>query len=115
MDWAAGLDWESIARRLRALQQAVSALSGEPVSHAQMAEWAGVGLTAWGNYYTGLRPIPPHAVAALKLRWGVAMDWVYLGDATKNDPKLAKELDKAMRNPIPIKRGRKPLEPPKGR
>jgi hypothetical protein len=111
-DWAKGLDRKVIKQRLRVLQQAVGVLSDMPggVPDAQMGEWAGVGRTAWGNYLSGLRPIPPHAAVALKLRWGVSLDWIYAGDASKNDPALQIKLDEAMRNPIPVKRGPKSIK-----
>ena len=111
-DWAKGLDRKVIKQRLRVLQQAVGVLSDMPggVPDAQMGEWAGVGRTAWGNYLSGLRPIPPHAAVALKLRWGVSLDWIYAGDATKNDPDLQIKLDEAIRNPIPVKRGPKSIK-----
>ena len=100
-----------IAQRLRALQQAVGVLTDTvSVEHAQMGEWAGVSDKAWGNYVTGLRPIPPHAAVALKLRWGVSLDWIYAGDASKNDPALQIKLDEALRNPIPVKRGPKSIK-----
>jgi hypothetical protein len=115
MEWG-DLDWEAVARRLRALQQAVAVLANEPlgVDHDQMGEWAGVSGKAWGMYVNANRGIPPLAAAALKVRWGVAMDWIYTGDAAKNDPVIAKELDRAMRHPIPPRKGRKPLGSPKG-
>lgn len=106
-DWARGLDKKVIAQRLRALQQAVGVLANTNVGYEQMCEWAGVQGSAWGNYVTGFRAIQPHAAVALKRRWGVSLDWIYDGDATKNDPALQIKLDEALRNPIPVKLGRK--------
>lgn len=107
-DWARGLDKKVIAQRLRALQQAVGVLTDtRGVSHARMGEWPGVSEAAWGHYFTGIRSISPHAAGALKQRWGVSLDWIYDGDATKNDPALQIKLDEALRNPIPVKLGRK--------
>jgi hypothetical protein len=103
-----GLDQKVISRRLRALQQVVGALTEtEVVEHRQMGEWAGVSDKGWGAYVTGRRPIPPHAAVALKLRWGVSLDWIYAGDASKNEPSLQIKLDEALRNLIPRPRGRK--------
>ena len=101
-DWAKGLDRKVIAQRLRALQQAVGVLTDMPrgVTNEQMGEWAGVGERR-GQHVSGYRPIPPHAAGALKQRWGVSLDWIYTGDATKNDPALQIRLDEALRNPIP--------------
>jgi hypothetical protein len=100
-----GLDLEEIARRLRALQQALGQVPNE-----QMAAWAGVTAPAWANYVLGSRPIPPEAVASLKKRWGITLDWVFTGDAARNDPELQKDIDLALKHPIPPKRGRRPLE-----
>lgn len=99
------LDLDAIATRLRALQQAL----GHPTA-AQMGAWAGVNRATWENYTLGTRPIPPEAVAKLKERWPITLDWVYVGLTKGNDPILQRKIDAAMKNPVPPPRGRRPLE-----
>jgi hypothetical protein len=113
------VDWVAVARRLRALQQALGAITSTPggVSNGEMGDWAGVTESAWSNYIAGdksyAKPFPVEAALALRKRWGVALDWIYDGDGTRNDPALSPHLDKAMRAPAPVKRGRRPLQRPK--
>jgi hypothetical protein len=96
---------EDLARRLRALQQAIG--DGVPVSHEEMADFAGCGATAWQNYQSGLRQLPFENAANLRLRFGVTLDWIYIGDASRNPPDLQRKIDAALKNPVPLRRGPK--------
>jgi hypothetical protein len=108
------VDLVAVARRLRALQQAIGAMIGHAATNGDMAGWAGVEESAWSNYiavgkdYAKLMPVP--AALALRKRWGVALDWIYDGDGTRNEPNLAREIDKALRHPKAVKMGRRPLQ-----
>ena len=100
---------EEVARRLRALQQAIG--GGVPIPHEGMANYAGCERTAWKNYQSGLqsglRPLPPENAAKLKMRFGITLDWIYMGDAAHNPPDLQAKIDEALRNPVALKPGRK--------
>lgn len=92
----------AVGVRLRALQQALDA------SNEDMAAWAGCTGSAWWNYANGWRRIPTESAAALKRRWGLTLDWIYLGDgADKNNPELQLKIDAALKNPRPLIRGRR--------
>lgn len=91
-----------VTARLQALQQALDA------SHEEMATYAGVKPTAWGNYYLGERRFKPEEAINLRNRLGVTLDWIFAGIATDNPKGLQAKIDEAMRNPQPLKRGPKP-------
>lgn len=100
-------DRAEIAARLRALQQALDA------SEREMAEAAGVTRQAWSNYVSrspkNLRLISLDAARNLKRQYGLPGEWIFLGDAENiKDPELRRNLNKALANPLPPKRGRRP-------
>jgi hypothetical protein len=95
-----------IARRLRALQQALGE-GREPVSHEEMAGKAGCGEKSWWAYQSGSQAMPYPIAGNLKLDTGVTLDWIYLGDASRNPPDLQRKIDRALRNPVPPRRGPK--------
>lgn len=101
------LDLQRISARLRALQQ----VEGNP-AHGIMAGYAGCEEGAWKMYVRGEREIPPENVRNLKGRYPISADWVYYGESKYNDPKFQAKLDEAMRKPIPMPRGRRPLDAP---
>ena len=104
--------WDGeVARRLRALQQAVG--GGVPIPHEQMASHAGCEPTAWQSYQSGVRDFPHEYAAKLKLRFGITLDWIYTGDASHNPADLQKKIDEALRSPVAIKRGPKGSKGPK--
>jgi hypothetical protein len=110
MQWMAGnpTDKTEIARRLRALQQALGE-GGDQLSHDEMAAKAGCKEKSWWAYQAEEDPqlIPYWAAANLKASTGVTMDWIYMNDASRNPPDLQRKIDRALRNPVPLKRGPK--------
>lgn len=99
-------DTAEVARRLRALQQALGE-GREPVSHEEMAVKASCGSKSWWAYQKGSQALPYPCAGSLKMATGVTLDWIYLGDASRNPPDLQRKIDRALRNPIPPKRGPK--------
>jgi hypothetical protein len=95
-----------IARRLRALQQALGE-GREPVTHEEMAEHAGCGEKSWWAYQAGTQAMPYSCAGNLKQRFGITLDWIYLGDASRNPHDLQRKIDRALRSPVPLKRGPK--------
>jgi hypothetical protein len=95
----------AVARRLRALQQAVG--GGVPTPHDQMADFANCTAGSWQNYQSGKRDFPPKNAEKLKARFGVTLDWIYTGDASRNPKDLQAKIDLALRNPVPPKRGKR--------
>lgn len=63
-----------IARRLRALREAFSDRNRQ-----QWAEMNGFNATQYTNWENGFRRIPIDAAERLVLRYGVSLDWIYLG------------------------------------
>ena len=88
-----------MAARLRALQEALAA------SDSDMARGAGVSTQSWFHYRTGARKLPWSVAAQIKLRWGVTLEWLGIGDASGNPPALQRKIDAALSNPTPFSRG----------
>jgi hypothetical protein len=95
----------AVARRLRALQQAVG--DGVPILHDQMADFANCTAGSWQHYQSGKRDFPPENAIKLKERFGVTLDWIYANDASRNPSELQTKIDLALRNPVPPKRGKR--------
>lgn len=92
---------EDIARRLRALQQALQATNGEMAAHA------GCGEKSWDSYVNARAELPPQYALNLQNRLGPRLEWFYNNDASRNPEPLQRLIDEALRNPVPPSRGRR--------
>jgi transcriptional regulator with XRE-family HTH domain len=75
-----------VGKRLRLLERAVG------TTGRAIARHLGISKSAWSNYITGERGLPPVHAAALKRRYGCALDWIFAGDEAGNTVNFARQL-----------------------
>jgi transcriptional regulator with XRE-family HTH domain len=83
-----------IARRLRLLRMAVAD------SQAEFCRRAGISTQSWNNYERALGRINVDTAMALQRRFGVSLDWIYLGSEASIEqlPKgLAEKMERIER------------------
>ena len=71
-------------KRLRAAREALG------IEAKEAARSAGAGASTWSMWENGHRLADPLAVARFCARYGISMDWVYMGDTRGMSPELAK-------------------------
>lgn len=63
-----------IGRRLRAARQAIG------LSQKTLYDTLGIKAAAWNHWESGKRLPDPLAMAELYRRYGITMEWIYVGD-----------------------------------
>jgi transcriptional regulator with XRE-family HTH domain len=88
----------AIGQRLRAIRAAVSVLKGDGViSQTEFAESIGIGPSAYNQFETGARRITVDASIALRDKYQVTLDYIYLGDMDGLSYRLADLVAEANR------------------
>jgi transcriptional regulator with XRE-family HTH domain len=76
-----------IARRLRVLREALGY-----ETQGQMAAELGMTSNSWNNYERGFSRINLDAGLAIQRRWGVPLDWLYIGSTAMLPAHLAEKI-----------------------
>lgn len=75
-----------IGARLRKLRKTLG------LTQTDLAEKLGITQSAWTQYETGARKISVEVAAVVSRRYGVTLDWIYLGDPSGLPMRLANLL-----------------------
>ena len=65
---------KQIARRLTQLMEALK------ITAAELCRQTGIATNRWSQYETGKRPITLDAALILCDKYGITLDWIFLGD-----------------------------------
>jgi transcriptional regulator with XRE-family HTH domain len=76
-------DAAHIGSRLRKLRKSLG------LTQTDLAEKLGITQSAWTQYETGTRKISIEVAAVVSRRFGVTLDWIYLGDPSGLPMRLA--------------------------
>ncbi|RCL01031.1 MAG: putative transcriptional regulator [Candidatus Tokpelaia sp. JSC189] len=88
-------DPESMKARISAIRTVFSPALGV-FTQAEFARSIGISPTTWGNYEkNGMRPQIDEALKLVE-RFGLTLDWIYLGDRRYLPLEIAERLDHCM-------------------
>jgi transcriptional regulator with XRE-family HTH domain len=76
---------QPVARRLREVRDALG------LSQEEFARGAGIEPNTYNPWETGERPLPLRGAMLLANRYGLSLDWLYLGDPTRKPEWLVRQ------------------------
>jgi transcriptional regulator with XRE-family HTH domain len=80
-------EWAATGKRLRQIELA------EAKNGAQIADDLGITAQTWSKYKKGKRELPVWLAAELRKRYGVSLEWLFLGEWHLNNDSFKRRLE----------------------